>query len=199
MLLKKALLSTLAVIFCTFAYHVISSSFIAKAAQYSCPDGVHTTIGDNSVGLQNGQFICPDGSVGTKANDSTNLPGPTKAPGLNAHGTTNAAANEDPSKNKKSCKEWLGDNSAITGLSALCGPGDNSITQLISGVANFLVGIISIVIVIMIITSGIQMAASAGSPDAIKGAKKRLINAIISLALLLSLRAIMAFLGVPIS
>lgn len=196
MLFKKLPIVLSVTIFCVFAYFGFSKSFIAQAAQYSCPDGVHTTVGDGSLGLRNGQYICPDGSVGTKANDSTNLPGATKQQGLSAHGLTEEQ--QRAINNKSSCTAWL-NNSAINGLGALCGPGDTSISQLISGVANWIVGILGTVFVIMIVVAGIQIAASAGNPDAIKSGKKRIVNVLISLALLLCIRLIMGLLGIQIT
>lgn len=79
------------------------------------------------------------------------------------------------------------------GLQQLCdsGQGSNSTLKLISGTANFIVIIIGSVGVLMIIISGIQMITSAGQPEAIKAAKKRLTTTIISLVVLVSMRVIL--------
>lgn len=99
------------------------------------------------------------------------------------------------------CAELLLDkkiNSSFATLFCPSGSSGSAITVMIGKIADYIVGIIGTIMIIMIIVSGIQMAASAGNPDAISAAKKRLVNVIISLALLLSIRAIMALLGVPI-
>lgn len=99
------------------------------------------------------------------------------------------------------CAELLEDKKISTAFSAVFCPSGSSgsaITVMIGKIADYIVGLIGTIVVIMIIVSGIQMAASAGNPDAITSAKKRLIAALISLALLLSIRVIMALLGVPV-
>jgi len=69
---------------------------------------------------------------------------------------------------------------------------------LIGVIANMLVGLFGVLFVIMIIVAGAQMASAADSPDRLKAAKSRLVNAIVSLVLLISLRAIMALFGINI-
>lgn len=158
-----------------------------SSGKFECPDGVHNYFGDKSFAQ------CPDGSEPVFISGNPEI-----------QGTPNP---EDPRLGDKkdvevpnqrsNCSDWF-ENDAVINLTVLCGAGNDSLSQLISGVANVLVALIVFFIIIMIVVSGIQMAASAGNPEAIKGAKKRLINALISLALLLSTRAILAFLGVKI-
>ncbi|MEX0932018.1 MAG: hypothetical protein WDZ81_00230, partial [Candidatus Saccharimonadales bacterium] len=53
---------------------------------------------------------------------------------------------------------------------------------------------IGLIIVLMIVVSGVQYIASAGNPDTVKAAKKRLNNAVIALVLFIFMAAILNFL-----
>lgn len=85
----------------------------------------------------------------------------------------------------------------------------NVVMGLVVGISNWIVGLVGLVIVLMITIGGVQMVASAGSPDAVKAAKSKITNAIMSLVVLISMRAILAlvsigagqqeFFGVPIA
>ncbi|MDQ5943310.1 MAG: hypothetical protein QG675_78 [Patescibacteria group bacterium] len=76
----------------------------------------------------------------------------------------------------------------------LCNESDLNVV--IGNIANFLIGFIGLVLAIVIIVSAIQIIVSAGSPDAMKSAKNRLMQAAISLGLLVSFRAIIALFGI---
>lgn len=67
--------------------------------------------------------------------------------------------------------------------------------SLINFIVNTVLGIVGTVIVIVIIVAGIQLSASAGDPNAIKNARNRLIAAIVSLVLLVSMAAIFNLIG----
>jgi len=69
--------------------------------------------------------------------------------------------------------------------------GNTPIMSLVQGIANYIVGIIGAVAVLVIIITGIQLISSAGNPDAIKTAKKRLVTTITSLFILISMRVIL--------
>lgn len=71
-----------------------------------------------------------------------------------------------------------------------------SIQDLANVIANYLAGILATVILLVIIVSGVQIAASAGNPDAIKTAKNHITNAVISLILLISMYAILRLIGI---
>ena len=76
------------------------------------------------------------------------------------------------------------------------GSSSNPIYDLINGLVKWLILILVPLAVLTIIISGIQYITSQGNPDGIKGAKSRLTNAIVGLALLLAMRVILQFLGV---
>jgi len=82
------------------------------------------------------------------------------------------------------------------GLSDICTNGGGGLSGLINGIANWLTGLIGLVVVLIIIIAGVQMIASAGNPEAIKAARGRLTNAIIGLVTLLSMRLILTLIGV---
>lgn len=65
-------------------------------------------------------------------------------------------------------------------------------------VANWMVGIFGALFVLMIVVAGVQLASAGDSPDRLKAAKGRLINAVTGLVLLVSMRAILALLGITI-
>ncbi len=83
-------------------------------------------------------------------------------------------------------------------LKAVCGDSDPT-KALLNQVITWVLGIAGTVIVIFIVVSGIQMASSAGSPDALKKAKSHLIAAITSLILLVAMGAILALLGINLT
>lgn len=64
------------------------------------------------------------------------------------------------------------------------------------GISNWIVGLVGMVIVLMIIVGGVQLVTSAGSPDAVKAAKGRITNAVMSLVVLISMRAILALVSI---
>lgn len=74
----------------------------------------------------------------------------------------------------------------------------NDIPTFIGLVANMMVGAFGVLFVVMITVAGAQMASAGDSPDRLKAAKSRLINAIVGLVLLISFRAIMAFFGINV-
>ncbi len=71
----------------------------------------------------------------------------------------------------------------------------NGIYAYLQRVVTLIEGLIGVAIVIAIIVSGLQYITSAGSPDAVRSAKKRLFNAVISLVLYLMAVAIIKALG----
>ncbi|MCC7288945.1 hypothetical protein IT414_00950 [bacterium] len=78
------------------------------------------------------------------------------------------------------------------GLSAICGAGgENATIMLINGIANWVTGLIGGVAVLVIIISSIQLITSAGQPDGIKAAKKRIVTSITGLFVLVSMRVIL--------
>lgn len=77
---------------------------------------------------------------------------------------------------------------------ALCNTTDPY--AVMSAIANWLVGIFGSVFVLMIVIAGVQMASASDNPDRLKASKKRITNAVVSLVLLISMRAILALLGV---
>ncbi len=86
---------------------------------------------------------------------------------------------------------------ALPGIGNSCQP-DKAVDlkEVIYAIINYLVSIIGAVIVLVIIISGVQLAASAGNPDAIKKAKEHILNAVISLVLLISMYAILSLIGI---
>lgn len=76
----------------------------------------------------------------------------------------------------------------------LCNESDLNVV--IGNIANFLIGFIGLILAIVIIVSAIEIVTSAGSPDRMKSAKNRLMQAAISIALLISFRAIIALFGI---
>lgn len=74
--------------------------------------------------------------------------------------------------------------------------GSNGLNTIIDNIANWLVGIIGFILVIIILISAIQIITSAGNPDAMKGAKNRLAQAAISIGFLVAFRGIIALLGI---
>lgn len=78
---------------------------------------------------------------------------------------------------------------------AFCG---GTIDQLVTGIGNWLMGLILAISLIMIVVSGAQMASASDSPDRLKAAKGRLTAAITSLVFLVLFRAILAWLGIAV-
>ena len=76
------------------------------------------------------------------------------------------------------------------GLKGICTNKCCDIPGLVNGIANWLTGLIGLVIVLVIVISGVQMIASAGNPEAIKMARGRITNAIIGLVTLIAMRLI---------
>lgn len=74
--------------------------------------------------------------------------------------------------------------------------GPNALNSVINDIANVLIGLMGLILAIVIIVSAIQIITSGGSPEAMKSAKNRLMQAAISLGLLISFRAIIALLGI---
>jgi hypothetical protein len=85
-----------------------------------------------------------------------------------------------------------------TKLGSLC-PNEPSLDSLLSNIANWMVGLFGALFVLMIVIAGAQMASAGDSPERLKAAKSRLINAIIGLTLLLSFRAILALVGITVN
>lgn len=71
---------------------------------------------------------------------------------------------------------------------------NNPIYVYLGTIIRFLSAGVGIVVILMIVVSGVQYMTSAGNPDAVKGAKKRLTNAILALILFLFMAAILNFL-----
>ena len=75
-------------------------------------------------------------------------------------------------------------------------PGDPNLTAtsaakpLIDFIANIMVGLFGSIIVLIIIASGVQIAASGGNEDAVKKGKENIFKAVTGLVLLISFRAI---------
>ncbi len=77
-----------------------------------------------------------------------------------------------------------------------CGNNANPIYALIQGAANWVIGLLGGLAVLIIIISAIQFITSQGNPDAIKGARSRIVNAVVGLILLSLMFVILRFLGV---
>lgn len=75
------------------------------------------------------------------------------------------------------------------------GKSSDRLGSLVTYIVNTVLGIVGTVIVIVIIVAGIQLSASAGDPNAIKNARNRLVAAIVSLVLLISMVAIFNLIG----
>lgn len=71
----------------------------------------------------------------------------------------------------------------------------DDIYSLLGTIANYMVGFFSLLFVLVIVIAGAQMASAGDSPDRLKAAKSRLMNAIVGLVLLLSFRAIIYVFG----
>jgi len=104
-----------------------------------------------------------------------------------------------PSKaNALDCSKEL----SPAGQALFCGGSNKLATNsdttnvIINNIANWLMGILGVVLAIVILISAIQIVTSGGSPDAVKSAKGRLAQAAISLGLLISFRAILALIGI---
>lgn len=82
----------------------------------------------------------------------------------------------------------------LPGVGSLCN--DSDLNVVIGKIATFLISFVGAVLAIVIIVSAIQIVASSGSPEAMKSAKNRLMQAAISLGLLVSFRAIIALFGI---
>ncbi len=79
----------------------------------------------------------------------------------------------------------------------ICDPSQpNAVMGVAAGLSNWLVALVGLVIVLMIIVGGVQMVASGGNPEALKAAKRRITNAIMSLIVLISLRALLVLVSI---
>lgn len=76
--------------------------------------------------------------------------------------------------------------------------GDNALSVVIGNIVLYLIGIVGIVLTIVILVSAIQYVTSGGSPDRIKSAKDRLVQAAVSLGFLISFNAIFNLLNTRI-
>ena len=65
-----------------------------------------------------------------------------------------------------------------------------AVKPLIDFIANIMVGLFGSIIVLIIIASGVQIAASGGNEDAVKKGKENIFKAVTGLVLLISFRAI---------
>lgn len=74
--------------------------------------------------------------------------------------------------------------------------GPDALNTIINNIANWLVGIIGFILVVVILVSAIQIVTAGGNPDAMKGAKNRLTQAAVSIGFLVAFRAIIALLGI---
>ena len=90
-------------------------------------------------------------------------------------------------------EDCAGVNVGTPGLGAICGSGGstNPTIALINGIANWVTGLIAGVAVLVLIISAIQLITSAGQPDGIKAAKKRIVTSITGLFVLVSMRVIL--------
>lgn len=82
------------------------------------------------------------------------------------------------------------------GQKLFCGGGSADVYGVINAVISWVMGIVGAIIVLIVIVAGVQLAASAGNPEAVKSAKSRLTNAIIGLVLLTSVYAIFKLIGI---
>lgn len=80
------------------------------------------------------------------------------------------------------------------GFSVGCKDTGNPITDYLAAILSFLARGVGLVVVLMLIVGGIQYIASAGNPQGIEAAKKRLTNAIMALLLFIFMAAILNFL-----
>ena len=77
-------------------------------------------------------------------------------------------------------------------------PSDGAFNVVIGNIVTYLVGIVGMVLTIVILVSAIQYVTSGGSPDRIKSAKDRLVQAAVSLGFLISFNAIFNLLNTRI-
>jgi len=70
------------------------------------------------------------------------------------------------------------------------GTATGAVKPLIDFIANIMVGLFGSIIVLIIIASGVQIAASGGNEDAVKKGKENIFKAVTGLVLLISFRAI---------
>lgn len=87
-----------------------------------------------------------------------------------------------------------GEHEVTVGVDVGCAGDRNPIYDYLSAVIKFLSAGVGLVVVLMIVVSGIQYITSAGNPQGIEAAKKRLTNAIIALLLYIFMAAILNFL-----
>jgi hypothetical protein len=71
----------------------------------------------------------------------------------------------------------------------------NPLSALIQFVVNIVMGVVAIIIATVIVISGIEIASSAGDPERLKKGKSRIVAAITSLVLLVSMTAIFNLIG----
>ncbi len=74
----------------------------------------------------------------------------------------------------------------------------SDIMEFMNAVANFLVGIFGAIFVLMIVIAGAQLVTAGDNPERVKAAKKRLVNAVVSLVLLICFRAILYVFGIQV-
>lgn len=88
--------------------------------------------------------------------------------------------------------------SAFTRIFCDSGSGNlnSSPVTLLNQIADFLTGLLGIVLVISILVSAIQIITSSASPDLLISAKRRMGNSALALGLLIGLRAILLLIGI---
>lgn len=72
----------------------------------------------------------------------------------------------------------------------------NSLQGVIDIIANWLIGLLGLVLAVVILYSAVEIVSSAGNPERIKSAKDRLMQAAISIGLLISFRVIIGLFGI---
>jgi len=70
------------------------------------------------------------------------------------------------------------------------------LSNIIDWAINLVTGLFVTAVVLVIIVSGVQISASAGSPEVVKSAKTHIFNAVLGLALLISFRLIFSLFGI---
>lgn len=88
--------------------------------------------------------------------------------------------------------------SAFTRIFCDSGSGNlnSSPVTMLNQIADFLTGLLGIVLVISILVSAIQIITSSASPELLVSAKRRMGNSALALGLLIGLRAILLLIGI---
>ncbi|MFO0955475.1 MAG: pilin [Candidatus Saccharibacteria bacterium] len=150
---------------------------------------------------------CPGGPAGPPAPGTDCTSGTYNPPG-------SATSSKTDSQNQQfvgTCRE-LRDAGTInaTGFVAFLCPNDaagNAVEVIVGNITNYIVGLGTFVLILIVAIAGVQIMTGGASPEAIKAGKRRMTMALSSIALLVMGRVVLqligitsgSFLGVPVS